>query len=94
MSIRQEHSVKRHYGIRTADFKLIHFYNDVDEWEMYDLKNDPNELNNVFDKPEYADKPDRAVSLLKETQKQYKDDDPDEKVNELFKGDRRLMKNR
>ncbi len=90
-----EHSVKRHYGIRTADFKLIHFYNDVDEWEMYDLKNDPNELNNVFDKPEYADKKrTELMSLLKETQKQYKDDDPDEKVNELFKGDRRLMKNR
>lgn len=89
-----EHSVKRHYGIRTTDFKLIHFYNDVDEWEMYDLKNDPNELNNVFDKPEYADKRTELMSLLKETQKQYKDDDPDEKVNELFKGDRRLMKNR
>ena len=89
-----EHSVKRHYCIRTADFKLIHFYNDVDEWEMYDLKNDPNELNNVFDKPEYADKRTELMSLLKETQKQYKDDDPDEKVNELFKGDRRLMKNR
>ena len=33
-----EHSVKRHYGIRTQDFKLIHFYNDIDEWEMYDMK--------------------------------------------------------
>ena len=61
---------------------------------MYDLKNDPNELNNVFDKPEYVDKRTELMSLLKETQKQYKDDDPDEKINELFKGDRRLMKNR
>ena len=34
------------------------------------------------------------MQLLQETQKQYKDNDPDEKVNELFKGDRRLMKNR
>jgi len=89
-----EHSVKRHYGIRTADFKLIHFYNDVDEWEMYDLKNDPSELNSVFGKPEYADKQAELISLLKKIQKQYKDDDPDEKVKELFKGDRRLMKNR
>lgn len=60
-----EHSVKRHYGIRTADFKLIHFYNDVDEWEMYDLKNDPSELNSVFGKPEYADKQAELISLLK-----------------------------
>ena len=89
-----EHSVKRHYGIRTADFKLIHFYNDVDEWEMYDMKNDPGELNNVFGKAEYADKQAELMSLLKETQKEYKDDDPDEKVKELFKGDRRFMKNR
>ena len=37
-NIRQNaYPVKRHYGIRTADFKLIHFYNDVDEWEMYDF---------------------------------------------------------
>lgn len=58
-----EHSVKRHYGIRTADFKLIHFYNDVDEWEMYDLKNDPNELNNIFGKLEYADKQTELMSV-------------------------------
>ena len=89
-----EHSVKRHYGIRTQDFKLIHFYNDIDEWEMYDLKADPREMNNVFGKPEYAEKQKELMQLLQETQKQYKDNDPDEKVNELFKGDRRLMKNR
>ena len=89
-----EHSVKRHYGIRTQDFKLIHFYNDIDEWEMYDMKADPREMNNVFGKPEYAEKQKELMQLLRETQKQYKDDDPDEKINVLFKGDRRLMKNR
>jgi hypothetical protein len=31
------HMVKRHYGVRTDRYKLIHFYYDVDEWEMYDL---------------------------------------------------------
>ena len=35
------HSVKRHYGIRTDRYKLIHFYNDIDKWELYDLENDP-----------------------------------------------------
>lgn len=89
-----EHSVKRHYGIRTADFKLIHFYNDVDEWEMYDMVNDPNELNNVYDDPAYADKRQELMALLAETQKQYGDTDPDEKEKELFKGDRRFMENR
>jgi len=34
------HMVKRHYGIATERYKLIHFYYDIDEWEMYDLKTD------------------------------------------------------
>ena len=89
-----EHSVKRHYGIRTTDFKLIHFYNDVDEWEMYDMQNDPHELNNLNGKPEYAAKQAELMLLLKDVQEQYADYDPDEKVKELFKGDRRFMENR
>ena len=74
-----EHSVKRHYGIRTQDFKLIHFYNDIDEWEMYDMN---------------AKVQKELMELLQDTQKQYKDTDPDEKEKVLFKGDRRQMQNR
>lgn len=87
-----EHSVKRHYGIRTQDFKLIHFYNDIDTWEMYDLKKDPHEQNNLYGNPEYANKQRELSTLLNETQKQYKDYDPTEQQKELFKGDRRLIK--
>ena len=47
-----EHAVKRHYGIRTERYKLVHFYNDIDQWELYDLKEDPKELNNIYGKPE------------------------------------------
>ena len=68
-----EHSVKRHYGIRTADMKLIHFYNDIDEWEMYDLKADPREMNSVYGKPEYAGKQAELMQLLQETRKEYND---------------------
>jgi len=89
-----EHSVKRHYGIRTNDYKLIHFYNDTDEWEMYDVKNDPREMNNIFGKSEYAEKQAELMQILADTQKQYGDTDPDEKEKVLFKGDRRYMKNR
>ena len=49
------HYVKQHYGVRTHRFKLIHFYYDIDAWEMYDLKKDPNELNNIYGDPNYAD---------------------------------------
>ena len=33
-----EHHVKRHYGVRTDRYKLIHFYYDIDQWELYDSK--------------------------------------------------------
>ena len=44
------HKVARHEGVRTNRFKLIHFYTD-DTWEMYDLKNDPYEVNNLYGNP-------------------------------------------
>ena len=42
------HMVPRHYGIRTERHKLMHFYEFGDEWEMYDLKTDPDELTNLY----------------------------------------------
>ncbi|MFS4415391.1 sulfatase [Maribacter sp. 2307ULW6-5] len=55
------HQVKRHYGIVTMDYKLAHFYYDVNEWELYDRKKDPQEMRNVYHDPEYA----QVVSELK-----------------------------
>lgn len=49
------HSVKRHYGIVTKDYKLAHFYYDIDEWELYDRKKDVHEMKNVYGDPEYKD---------------------------------------
>ena len=49
------HQAKRHYGVRTIGYKLMHFYDDIDAWELYDLEKDPNELNNVYDDPGYTD---------------------------------------
>ncbi len=45
------HKVKRHYGIRTERYKLIHFYQDIDVWELYDLDEDPHELENLYGRP-------------------------------------------
>ena len=48
------HMVKRHYGISTERYKLIHYYYDIDEWELFDLKTDPEEMKNVYNDPSYS----------------------------------------
>jgi len=65
--------VKRHYGVRTQRYKLIHFYNDIDEWELYDLKNDPDELKNVHGNPKYAGVVKELKEELKQLRAKYKD---------------------
>ena len=42
-----------HYGIRTVRYKLIHFYDDIDSWELYDLKEDPTEMRNLCSNSDY-----------------------------------------
>ena len=60
-----EHHVKRHYGIRTDRYKLIHFYYDIDKWELYDLEKDPSEMNNVYKDPAYDSVKKRNASKIK-----------------------------
>jgi arylsulfatase A-like enzyme len=48
------HDVRTHYGVRTDRYKLIHFYGDMDLWELYDLATDPTELRNVYGQPGYG----------------------------------------
>ena len=67
------HMAKRHYGIVNKEFKLVHFYYDVDEWELYDRLNDPNEINNVYNNPEYSDIVNKLTQELKEIRVKYKD---------------------
>ncbi len=67
------HMVKRHYGIVTEDYKLAHFYYDVDEWELYDRKKDEQEMKNVFDDPAYAEVVQDLQARLAELRAQYKD---------------------
>jgi arylsulfatase A-like enzyme len=67
------HAVKRHYGVRTARYKLIHFYYDIDEWELYDLDADPSELRNVYADPTYRAARDDMHRLLDEVQARYGD---------------------
>ncbi len=46
-----EHRVNRHFGIRTPRYSLMRFYGDVNQWELYDLKRDPENMHNLYGKP-------------------------------------------
>ncbi len=69
-----EHMVKRHYGVRTDRYKLIHFYNDIDVWELYDLENDPTEMHNIYGQEGTEELTAQLKQRLFELQEQY--DDP------------------
>ena len=49
----QDHRVQQHYGVRNERYKLIYFHR-IDQWELFDLKKDPHELNNIYADPAYA----------------------------------------
>ena len=43
-----EHCAQKNRGIRTERWKLIHFWEQPEEWELYDLENDPDEVRNLY----------------------------------------------
>jgi len=74
------HKVRRHEGVATKRYKLIHFYN-LNEWELYDLKHDPSEMKSVYDDPKYAAKILELKKELQRLRKLYKV--PDNKALEM-----------
>lgn len=68
------HHVQPHYGVRTQRYKLIHYYYNVDIWELYDLEKDPYEMNNIYGKQEYSAIAKDLKERIKELQEEYKMD--------------------
>lgn len=80
------HMVKRHYGIVTEKYKLIHFYYDIDEWELYDRTNDKNEMKNVYNDPKYAAIKKELHQKLAQLRIKYKDSETlDKKFIEKYR---------
>ncbi|WP_053989862.1 sulfatase [Mangrovimonas sp. TPBH4] len=93
------HMVKKHYGIRTNRYKLMHFYDDIDTWELYDLEEDPKEIHNQIENPEYDDIESQLRKRLAELEAQYQvtekelEQAPKEKVERAYKQFERLRGN-
>jgi arylsulfatase A-like enzyme len=59
-----EHTVCEHYGVTDGRYKLIHYYK-LDQWELFDLVDDPHELTSVYGLPSYASVRTRMETELK-----------------------------
>jgi len=70
-----EHMVNRHYAIVTKEYKLIHYYFSLEEWELIDRLKDPEELTNVYNDPTYAEVKKELHKKLEELRVYYKDND-------------------
>ena len=69
------HTVHKHLGVRTQRYKLIHFY-ELDQWELFDLQEDPREMRSVYDDPDYAEVVAQLEQELKRLQAEFGDDQP------------------
>ncbi|MDD7455616.1 MAG: sulfatase [Bacteroidales bacterium] len=68
-----EHAVRRHYGVRTERYSLMHFYNDIDEWELFDLQEDPEQMHNIYGKAGTEKVTETLLAELHRLQKLYQD---------------------
>lgn len=67
------HMVPRHNGVRGERYKLMHLYQ-FDEWEFYDLEKDPDELQNQYSNPAYAEEVGKLKRELTRLITVYEDD--------------------
>ncbi len=87
------HSVRRHEGVTGKRYKLIRFYGmDVpngEEWEFYDLENDPAEMNNTYDKTENVSLIAELKEELERLKAHYKVTEPPAQVRRKARTPRR-----
>jgi arylsulfatase A-like enzyme len=69
----EPHHVAPHFGMRTDKYKLVRFYGPDNAWELYDLKKDPDEMNNIYAKSKDSPFMISLKKQLKELIIQYQD---------------------
>ena len=71
----QPHRVAPHFGTRTDRYKLIRFYGPSEAWELFDLKQDPHELKNLYGQKGYEQITATLKAKLMAQIRQFKDDE-------------------
>jgi len=69
-----DHNTRAHYGVRTESHKLIYFWK-KDQWELYDLLKDPDELHNIYNDPAQAAVIVKLKAELNRLKHEVKDED-------------------
>jgi arylsulfatase A-like enzyme len=69
------HSVRKNRGVRTKRWKYIHYFEEPEEFELYDIQNDPEEMNNLYGNPAYKDVVAQLKERLTELRRELKDPD-------------------
>lgn len=67
------HKVRPHRGVRTEEWKYIHYHDEPQEFELYDLSKDPTETTNLYGKPEFAEQTAKLKARLEELRKETGD---------------------
>ncbi|HAU55410.1 MAG TPA: sulfatase [Sphingobacterium sp.] len=78
-----EHAVSPHFGVRDDRYKLIRYYKRVENWELFDLEKDPQELHNVYKDPAYKS----IVKMMKKKLVAQMRKFDDKEAEEIFKID-------
>jgi arylsulfatase A-like enzyme len=76
-----DHNTRAHYGVRTRTHKLIYFWT-KDQWELFDLVNDPYELHNLYGQPGQDQLTATLKTELARLKREVRDDD--QLANEQF----------
>ena len=79
-----EHAVSPHFGISTGRYKLIRFYTRVNGWELYDMRKDPSEIENVYGQKQYKKITDKLKKQLNELIRQYEDSDAEKILQDVI----------
>ena len=66
--------VKPCRGVRTERYKYIHYFTEPQEFELYDLKQDPEELHNLYDDPAHAGLTRQLAARLEELRRETGDE--------------------